>query len=66
HMGALIDDLLAFSRLGRKSLDEQPIDMQGLVEDVVKEICGARSDGVAPPVRPMVAALPPCIGDPAL
>ena len=66
HMGTLIDDLLAFSRLGRKSLDRQPIDMQDLVEDVIKEICGARSDGTASPVRPMVAALPPCIGDPAL
>ncbi len=65
HMGALIDDLLAFSRLGRKSMDQQPIDTQGLVEDVIKEICGARS-GAASPVRPMVAALPPCTGDPAL
>ena len=66
HMGALIDDLLAFSRLGRKSMDEQPIDTQNLVEDVIKEICGVRGDGAASPVRPVVAALPPCIGDPAL
>ena len=66
HMGALIDDLLAFSRLGRKSLDRQSIDMQGLVEDVIKEIGGARSDGTASPVRPVVTSLPPCSGDLAL
>ena len=66
HMGALIDDLLAFSRLGRKSMDVQPIDTRGLVEDVIKEICDVRSDDAASPVRPAVAALPPCTGDPAL
>lgn len=66
HMGALIDDLLAFSRLGRKPLDKQPIDMQNLVEDVIKEIGGARGNGAAALARIEVSALPPCIGDPAL
>ncbi|MDE1898708.1 MAG: CHASE3 domain-containing protein [Xanthomonadaceae bacterium] len=66
HMGALIDDLLAFSRLGRKPMDKQPIDMQNLVEDIIREIGGARNDGAAAPVHIQASALPPCIGDPAL
>jgi light-regulated signal transduction histidine kinase (bacteriophytochrome) len=37
-MGILIDDLLAFSRLGRKEVRKAPVDMKMLIEDVLKEM----------------------------
>lgn len=37
-MGMLIDDLLAFSRLGRKDLRKRMLNMQEMVEDVVTEL----------------------------
>jgi PAS domain S-box-containing protein len=37
-MGQLIDDLLEFSRLGRKELRKQAVDMQAMVETAVKEV----------------------------
>ena len=36
-MGQLIDDLLAFSRLGRKELAKQNVSMKGIVHDVWQE-----------------------------
>jgi signal transduction histidine kinase len=38
RMGRLIDDLLAFSRLGRQQPARQPVDMRGLAEEVVTEL----------------------------
>ena len=38
RMGRLIDDLLAFSRLGRIALRTQPVDMPALVQQVVEEL----------------------------
>src|SRR6185436_4359335 len=38
RMGQLIDDLLAFSRLGRQALDPEPIDMHALAQGVFEEL----------------------------
>ena len=58
QMGALIDDLLAFSRLGRKAVECTEIDMQDLVGRVVHEV-GAEE-------RVSFGALPPAFADPVL
>ncbi len=61
-MGQLIDDLLSFSRFGRKPLSAAAIDMNRLVKDVLIEI-GAAS-GRAPKVK--LGALPMAHGDAVL
>ncbi len=38
RMGTLIDDLLAFSRLGRQPIDASPVDMHGLAQAVFNEL----------------------------
>ena len=63
RMGTLIDDLLGFSRLGRKSLAAVKIDMTALAQGVGNELqneCNGRS------VQIIIHALPPVYGDPAL
>lgn len=59
RMGRLIDDLLALSRLGRKSLDRQRVDMRAMVEEVIAEMQADRS-------RFLVGELPDVGGDPVL
>jgi PAS domain S-box-containing protein len=63
RMGELIDDLLAFSRLGRKPLTVAPVDMTALVRSVVSETI-ANHQGPKPEVR--VADLPAATGDMAM
>ena len=62
-MGLLIDDLLAFSRLGRKPVAAVQIDMTALAqatrEDLQSELKG-RS------VQIVIHPLPPALGDPVL
>lgn len=58
RMGALIDDLLAFSRLGRKPVERVSLDMRQLVERVVEECGGAG--------KTKVGSLPEAQADPVL
>jgi len=61
RMGILIDDLLAFSRLGRQALTTQKIDMKGLATTVVDEL---RNSGIESNVT--IGELPHARADPAL
>lgn len=63
NMGQLIDDLLAFSRLGRKQIERSPIDMTELAADVSTQLnpVSAEKD-----VRLNLGSLPPAQGDPAM
>jgi PAS domain S-box-containing protein len=63
RMGQLIDDLLAFSRLGRHALKLQRVDTGRLVQEVL--------DFLAPqyagrPFEIKIGELPGCLGDPSL
>jgi PAS domain S-box-containing protein len=63
RMGQLIDDLLAFSRMGRTAMQMAPVDMTALARAVFDNLC-------APDDRTRVvfdlAPLPPALGDPTL
>ena len=63
QMGRLIDDLLAFARLGRRPLARQPVGISALVHEVVDEL---RKEHVARRIDVRVADLPDAVGDPAL
>ena len=60
RMGVLIDDLLEFSRLGRKPLDRAAVDMEALARDAWTEL------GASAAVQLTIGALPSANGDPAL
>ena len=62
RMSALIDDLLAFSRMGRRPLEMRPLQMGGLAGDCVAEVMRSA------PERPriLIGPLPDCRGDPIL
>lgn len=62
-MGILIDDLLTFSKLGRRPLTTAEVDMTALIGEVVREL--PASGGGEPP-QITVAGLPPTWGDRAL
>ncbi|MEO8002546.1 MAG: ATP-binding protein [Arenimonas sp.] len=63
RMGMLIDDLLTFSRLGRKPLAKQEVNMQDLVASVLNDLSSAKGEDVA---EIKVSSLPLIYGDPAL
>src|SRR2546425_3938093 len=60
RMGQLIDDLLAFSRLGRQQPARARLDMSALAHEVAHELRGGR------PATIEVAPLPPAQADAAL
>jgi signal transduction histidine kinase len=60
QMGQLIDDLLAFSRLGRQAVVKQSLDMTALAREVIDELRSGSAAHVA------LAALPAAHADRAL
>ena len=60
RMGNLIDDLLAFSRIGRAETKKTKVDLKQLVEEVVAEI---GQDTKSRDIAWTVGALPVCYGD---
>ncbi|MBI2957554.1 MAG: PAS domain S-box protein [Chloroflexi bacterium] len=62
-MGQLINDLLAFSRLGRAALNSESIDMDSLVRDVCRE---AEREAAGRCMEFVVGSLPPAQGDPTM
>lgn len=63
RMGSLIDDLLAFSRLGRKALQPVMLDMAALIAPVLESL-KAGHVGAEPEV--MIGSLPPAMADRSL
>jgi PAS domain S-box-containing protein len=63
RMGQLIDDLLAFSRLGRQALSRHTVEMEKLVRSALTDL-GEEITGRA--VEITIGSLPACEGDPAL
>jgi len=63
QMGRLIDDLLAFSRLGRQPLNKQAVAMQAMVEQILESMEHERQGRQ---VEVALGTLPECRGDPAL
>jgi PAS domain S-box-containing protein len=63
NMSRLIDDLLAFSRLGRKQVDRSSINMKELAADVSRQLNLATTEKT---IRFNLGSLPPAYGDPAL
>jgi PAS domain S-box-containing protein len=63
EMGHLVDDLLAFSRLGRQPMARQPVEPDRLVRQVLEELKPLQQ-GRAVDVR--IGRLPSCEADPGL
>jgi len=63
RMGALIEDLLTFSRMGRAPLKKQTVDMSALLKEVLAELSLDRPNAH---LELQVDPLPSCPCDPAL
>lgn len=63
HMGRLIDDLLAFSRMGRAEICRSEVNMKELAEDALREMAG---DTAGRNIEWDIQPLPLARGDPAL
>lgn len=63
RMGNLIDDLLEFSRLGRRESKTQVVDVTDLLDDVLTDLAPLHQDR---PVEITVGEMPGCMADPHL
>jgi len=63
RMGQLIDDVLAFSRLSRKPLQKQPVNMLLLVQEVTEDVRQTQRERA---IEITIGALPDCQADPSL
>lgn len=63
HLGALIDGLLAFARLGRQDVNRRTVAMDSLARHAIEDL-GAEREGRQ--VELIVGSLPSCEGDPVL
>jgi signal transduction histidine kinase len=63
RMSTLIDDLLAFSRMGRQEMIKGPVDLNGLVADVIR---GLAPEAAGRAIDWQIADLPVVAGDRAM
>jgi signal transduction histidine kinase len=63
NMGELIDDLLAFSRVGRTQLQREPVDLSFLVREVVQPV---RLETAGRNIEWQIGDLPAVMADPSL
>jgi light-regulated signal transduction histidine kinase (bacteriophytochrome) len=63
RMGSLVDDLLAFSRIGRAETQKTTVDLDQLVKSVVKEIAPDTRDRH---IAWQIGDFPNCYGDPSM
>jgi PAS domain S-box-containing protein len=63
QMGSLIDDLLQFSRTGRQEMRKADVDMNQVLQEVLKEI---KQDNDGRDIEWVIANLPNVLGDDAL
>jgi PAS domain S-box-containing protein len=63
RMGNLVDDLFAFSRIGRAETQKTTVNLEQLVKDVIGEIA---PDTQGRTINWRIGSLPMCYGDPSL
>lgn len=63
RMADLIDDILEFSRSGRKEIQKEQIDMKAMVREVLDELASLYP---GQEIKPVISDLPPCMADPVL
>jgi PAS domain S-box-containing protein len=63
QMGHLVDDLLAFARLGRQPLNKQQVPTAAIIEQILSDV---RKQATGRSVRVTVGDVPSLVGDPSL